>query len=211
MRIVCFSDTHKLHKEVVLPVGDIAVFAGDMCGGGSEKSARRFAEWFSLHQHPYKVVVAGNHDKCFENGARLIIRKYLTDLGIIYLEHEPELIGGLKFFGSPYTPEFCSWAFNVPRGEELERKWSQIPDNTEVLVTHGPPLGTLDHSIYDDAPCGCGDLAYRIKELKNLKLHIFGHIHFSRGMVCKDGVTYVNACVCGENYKATNEPIIVDL
>jgi Icc-related predicted phosphoesterase len=211
MRIVTISDTHKQHKEVHLPCGDILVFAGDMCGGGSEKSARRFATWFANHQHPYKVIIAGNHDRCFENGARLIIAEYLTDLGIIYLEHEPKEIAGLKFFGSPYTPEFCSWAFNVPRGKELERKWSQIPDDTEVLVTHGPPYGILDHSIYDNCSCGDQKLLYRIRELKNLKLHVFGHIHYSYGLKEQDGVLYANSCICGEDYRPTNEPHIIDL
>jgi hypothetical protein len=171
-----------------------------MCGGGSEKSARKFARWMAGFSHKYKIVVAGNHDKCFEQGNRLLVKDYFKSLGLIYLEHEPELICGLKFFGSPYQPEFCSWAFNLPRGEALARKWSQIPDETEVLITHGPPLGTLDHSIYDDRPCGCEDLANKIKELKNLKLHVFGHIHYSRGMICKDGVTYVNACICAEGF-----------
>ena len=99
MRIVCMSDTHKMHKEVSVPDGDVLIFAGDMCGGGSEKSARKFMTWFASHIHKHKIIVAGNHDRCFENGARLMVKEFAKENNIIYLEHEPENIEGLKFFG----------------------------------------------------------------------------------------------------------------
>ncbi len=38
-------------------------------------------------------------------------------------------------------PEFCGWAFNVERGQPCLDKWNLIPDNIDILVTHGPPIG----------------------------------------------------------------------
>lgn len=210
MRIVCMSDTHKKHKDVVVPVGDVLVFAGDMCGGGSEKSARKFGKWFASHPHKHKVIVAGNHDRCFERSCRLPIKSYYRELGITYLEHEPINIEGLKFFGSPFSPRFGDWSFYLNRGEELERKWSQIPDDTEVLITHGPPRGILDLCNKDES-CGCEDLMDRITCLKKLKAHIFGHIHFSQGTDDFLGIKFVNAAICGENYNPDNSPIVIDI
>lgn len=216
MRLVCLSDTHKMHKQVSIPDGDVLIFAGDMCGRGSSKSARRFAKWMGSHSHKYKILVAGNHDQCLEQGERFILRQEFKDLGITYLEHEPENIEGVKFFGSPYQPEFMSWAFNKTRGEELKRLWSFIPNDTEILITHGPPMGTLDlvdniRSRQNGEHVGCEELANRIQELKSLKVHIFGHIHCGYGLIIKDGVHYINASICTEEYKPTNIPIVLDL
>lgn len=46
-------------------------------------------------------------------------------------------------------PWYYGWGFNLPRGQALLDKWNQIPDNTDILVTHCPPLGkeqTLSHT-----------------------------------------------------------------
>ena len=38
-------------------------------------------------------------------------------------------------------PWYYGWGFNLPRGQALLDKWNQVPDNTDILVTHCPPLG----------------------------------------------------------------------
>lgn len=211
MRIVGLSDTHKQHKEVHVPDGDVIVFAGDMCGGGGEKSARRFVEWFSNLSHSHKIVVAGNHDRCLDNSARVMVKDYFYEKGLIYLEHEPYEIEGIKFFGSPYTPIFGHWSFTLKRGEELARQWRQIPDDTNVLITHGPVYGIRDQSGFSSEHCGCRDLGDRVSELSELKLHIFGHIHDGYGVSHINGKTFANVCICNEEYEPVNKPIIFDL
>lgn len=211
MRLVCFSDTHKLHQQVLIPNGDILIYAGDMCGRGSEKSACKFITWLSNKPHKHKVIIAGNHDRCFElPNTKQILKQVAKENNVIYLEHEPVIINGLNFFGSPYQPEFCNWAFNVPRGERLERLWSQIPDNTDILITHGPPYGILD-LVMSGVHVGCSDLRTRINNLPNLKVNIFGHIHFSYGKEIHNDVTYVNASICTEAYEPLNQPWIIDI
>jgi Icc-related predicted phosphoesterase len=141
------------------------------------------------------------------------------DQGIKLLIHESIEIGGFKIFGSPYTPFFHNWAFNIFRGEGLVEKWSQIPDDTQVLITHGPPMGILDEVIsFNGKKCewevekvGCAALYNRIQELKSLKLHIFGHIHPGAGTKQINGVTYINASTCNEQYKPVNGPMIFSL
>jgi len=204
------ADTHERHEEVFLPDGDILVFAGDMSGGGSEGSARRFIHWFGKQPHKEKVIVAGNHDRCFDSEVKHLLRLAVEERGIRYLEHEAVSIKGVNFFGSPYQPEFCDWAFNVKRGEALARLWSQIPVETEVLITHGPPFGILDMTVSGER-VGCEDLRKRIDNLPCLKVHIFGHIHNSYGMKVHNGVRYVNASTCGEDYEPSNRPVVFEL
>jgi len=210
MRLVCLSDTHKRHEDVLLPDGDVLVFAGDMCGGGGEGSARRFIHWFGKQRHKEKVMIAGNHDRCFDSGGKDLLKVLIKEGGIRYLEHESERIGGVNFFGSPYQPEFCNWAFNVRRGDDLARLWSQIPVDTEVLITHGPPFGILDMTGSGER-CGCEDLRRRVDSLPCLKVNIFGHIHYSYGTKVHNGAKYVNVSICGEDYEPTNKPVVIEL
>jgi Icc-related predicted phosphoesterase len=132
-------------------------------------------------------------------------------LGVIYLEHESVTIEGVKIFGSAYTPEFGkNWAFNVPK-DKIAEKWAEIPDDTDILITHGPAKGILDLTQYDSRPgadgksfyqCGCPELLERVLKVQP-KYHIFGHIHSEKacpnaGMLhvqnCK--TIFVNATVC---------------
>ena len=85
-----------------------------------------------------------------------------------------------------------------------------LPEDTDVLITHGPPMGIMDFTIYGDKDCGCADLRDRISEL-DIKAHIFGHLHYGYGHELINGVHYVNASICTEQYDPTNLPIIIDL
>jgi len=208
MRVVCFSDTHKNHEELVVPDGDVLVFGGDMSGRGSLRSVIQFNRWIGTQPHKHKIVIAGNHDWAFRKFGNLT-RSELTNA--TYLEDSRVIIDGVTFYGSPWQPEFCGWAFNLPRGGQLKHKWSCIPDETNVLITHSPPHGIGDFSIIGNEHCGCEDLLDRTKELNDLKLHVFGHIHYSYGLTEIDGVSYVNASSCDEEYRITNPPIVVDI
>ena len=87
---------------------------------------------------------------------------------------------GLKIYGSPYTPEFYEWAFSLKNQEEKIECWSKIPNDTNILVTHGPPLGILDQNA-DGIPCGDDILLKEVQERVKPKLHLFGHIHEGYG------------------------------
>jgi len=208
MKIVCFSDTHKLQNEIKVPSGDVLLFAGDMCGGGGLTSVVQFNHWIGTLPHKHKIVIAGNHDRCFENNLQFAAKEAMTNCD--YLEDSEIVIDGVKFYGSPWQPFFCSWAFNLERGKSLEKKWAMIPDDVDVLITHGPPHGILDVTI-DGEKTGCEDLLARIKNLSKLKYHIFGHIHEGYGTKEKDGVKFINASVCTFRYEPINAPIVVEL
>jgi Icc-related predicted phosphoesterase len=228
-RLVCVSDTHLQH-DFTIPDGDILVHAGDLTFQGTVPEVARAVNW--LHGtrigQAFKdvVVIPGNHDWLAEKDPGLI-KRMMLDAGLTYLQHEPATIQGLKFFGSGYTPRFYDWALNVKRGPDIARLWAQIPEDTAVLVTHGPPHGRLDNvkesddSGYGDygrppvryinKHVGCADLRDRIVRLKSLKAHIFGHIHRPGMVKGADGVVYINASTCNEQYKAVHQPQLLDL
>lgn len=87
-----------------------------------------------------------------------------------------------EVYGSPWQPEFCDWAFNLDRGEPCAAKWAAIPDNLDILITHGPPYGYGDKTFPSGMRAGCQDLLKRIKESEGPpRVHIFGHIHEDEG------------------------------
>ncbi len=224
MRIVCISDTHGKHEQIKLPEGDVLIVAGDFTRTGNCLEVVEFCHWVKKQKFGHVLLSAGNHDLVYEAAKsykpeRLKIAKdAMLDASITYLEDSGVTINDVNFYGSPWQPEFCNWAFNLPRGTALARKWAQIPDNTNVLITHGPPYGILD-SVEDnhynhgrDLHQGCADLTERVSRLKNLKLHCFGHLHLDGGTsVVVNGVTYVNAAICDERYNPVRSPVVVDI
>ena len=221
MRLVAISDTHCRLRKVTVPSGDLLIHAGDLTFRGDIleisqelRELGRIAKNFTYGC----VLTAGNHDFLAERNPDLM-KQMCDDQGLVYLDHQTATVGGFQVFGSAYSPEFNRWAFNVPRGPALKFLWDQIPDDTQVLVTHGPPMGILDPverynnstGLIEVEHVGCADLYARTKELKQLKLHVFGHIHLGYGVHNSNELTYVNASVCNEQYKPTNTPIVLDL
>lgn len=194
-----------------MPEGDVLVHSGDLTYRGTvtEISNELFKLARLSEKFRYTLLISGNHDWLGEYNPSLMAQ-LCKDNGITYLDDSGICIDGVNFYGSPYQPEFCEWAFNLPRGEKLKQKWALIPDDTHVLITHGPPAGILDKTPYGEA-VGCEDLYRRTKELTNLKLHVFGHIHDGYGQLILGETTFVNASTCTEQYKPTNKPIVVTI
>lgn len=204
-RLVILSDTHGKHGELSVPDGDVLIHAGDMSRLGELVEIEEFDRFLAGLPHRHKIVVAGNHDFGFERTPRQA-RAALAHA--TYLEDEALEVEGLRFYGSPWQPEFCGWAFNLPRGEPLRRIWARIPEDTDVLVTHGPPRGVLDE-LHRGGRAGCEELAARLAVVRPA-LHCFGHIHEAAGTCRREGTLFVNACSCDLGYRARNPPVVVD-
>lgn len=144
MRLVAISDTHEQHTQIVLPEGDVLIHAGDITFRGEFPAIASFANWLKQQPHQHKVVIAGNHELTFETSARDIMVNLIREAGATYLQDSGCEIDGMLFWGSPWTPCYFNWAFNLNRGEEIDRKWQLIPEKTNVLITHAPPYGILD-------------------------------------------------------------------
>lgn len=188
MRIVCISDTHARHERTIVPPGDLLIHAGDITNHGDPDDVVKFDRWLGGLPHRHKVVICGNHDFCFEQTPEQA-RSLITNA--VYLQDFAVTIEGIKIYGSPWQPWFGGWAFNLERGPELAEKWKLIPDDTQILITHGPPAGILDKTRHGDI-VGCMDLFHRVWEVRP-RLHVFGHIHEAAGHLDIDGVTFVNA------------------
>ena len=210
MRIVCISDTHGLHHEIKLPKGDMIIHAGDVTNFGTTAQVSQFVDWYSKLDYKYKIFIAGNHDFFFEEQSDETIEDFLSDYpDVIYLEDSGITIEGIKIWGSPYQPEFFDWAFNRKRGSEIKQHWDLIPDDTDIIITHGPPMRILDLTpSYENV--GCEDLLSAINRVKP-KHHIFGHIHNGYGTETIQHTTFVNASVCDERYRTVNKPMIIEI
>ena len=201
--LVLTSDTHGRHRNLIVPDGDVFIHAGDITRfGGEIDDLVDFNDYLATLPHPHKIVIAGNHDFCFErDNARS--RSILTNA--TYLEDDGVSIDGVTYYGSPWQPVFLDWAFNLERGSALREKWAMIPEGTDVLITHGPPRGILDE-VFGGERVGCADLLERVRKV-NPKVHVFGHIHEARGMHEQDGTTFVNASTAF----GVGEPFVVEI
>lgn len=211
-RIVCISDTHNRHEQITVPDGDILVHAGDATGLGEMREFVPFLNWLDGQPHAHKVLIAGNHDWCFERWPVMMMQLLRERRSITYLQDEETVLAGLRFWGSPWQPEFGSWAFGLPRdGLELERRWARIPSGLDVLVTHGPAHGMLDRvGASADTRAGCKRLRDAIDRAAP-RLHVCGHIHQGRGKGTNGVTESVNAAICTGGYESTNAPIVVDV
>ncbi|HBR56581.1 MAG TPA: metallophosphoesterase [Blastocatellia bacterium] len=214
MKIVCISDTHNYGEQISVPDGDLLIHAGDATFNGTIEEIARFNHWFSSLPHKHKVFVAGNHDWLFERQNSLA--RSLLDPQITYLQDSAAVIEGVKIYGSPWQPRFYEWAFNLARGPEIAEKWRMIPDDVDILITHGPPNGILDavSRKWGIENTGCEELRKRVEEISalgRLKLHVFGHIHCGYGVDNRFGIKFVNASTCDDAYSAVNKPITVEI
>jgi Icc-related predicted phosphoesterase len=220
MRITFISDTHTKHKsvEALLPGGDLIIHAGDLMNSGrNSNDISDFCKWFNgLEQYDHKVFIAGNHDRMFEDYPEKAMEIVNSYKWVDYLQDNWIQVGDdtsmVKIYGSPWQPEFYNWAFNLPRnGTELKQVWDCIPNDTDILITHGPPQTKLDTSgpPWNTPLLGCELLMERVKEVKP-KIHVFGHIHGGYGYVFDGDTHYFNASVLDERYDFTNKPMTID-
>lgn len=227
MKIVAISDTHTKHKKLTIPECDVLVHAGDFSWTGDFFEVRDFRWWLADQPAACKVVIAGNHEETldsthskFNPHIREILRG-LDDSGIYYLENSDVVIDGIKFYGTPWTPWFHDWGFNgvegadapFRRGRMLEEVYGDIPDDTNVLICHGPPYDILDRSDDNDR-CGSTEMRKILEsdKLADLCLYLCGHIHESRGheTAC-GGVNICNVSSLKRDYETVNPPVIITL
>ena len=182
-KILHVSDTHTFHHLLQLQDDiDIIIHSGD-CSNPRDKmqsyqEIMNFIEWYKGLDIKYKIYIAGNHDSAIESNT-LGIKDEFSRAGIIYLENDFVDLDGLKIFGSPLTPSFGQWSFMKDRSK-LDGYWKNIPDDTDILVVHGPPKGIMDFSYSREGKlesCGCKSLRNHVLSRIKPKLFLSGHIH----------------------------------
>jgi Icc-related predicted phosphoesterase len=229
MKIVVISDTHTKHSKLTIPECDVLVHCGDFTYQGKYWKVKSFYSWLREQPAKHKVVIAGNHEETFDrnhpkyNPACKAILADCPDENIHYLENQALVIEGIRFYGTPWTPAFYDWAFNGVTDADLpftrsgvvslSEMYNKIPEDTQVLICHGPPYDILDRSERGDERTGSVEMRKLTSEkLIQLRLYLCGHIHEARGMEVADGgVTFVNASSLGRDYQTISQPIIVTL
>lgn len=131
MKTVIISDTHNLHKNLIIPEADLIICAGDF--SHNECQCSFFIEWFAALPVPNKILVAGNHDYHVKRLGKDTMTLLCEQLGIHYLENSSCEINGVKFWGSPYSTLFGSYPFMLD-DLELEEIWETIPNGTKLLL-----------------------------------------------------------------------------
>ena len=226
MIIDCISDLHGFQPE--LKGGDLLIVAGDLTARHTPLEMVSFLCWIEAQEYKKKIYIAGNHDtqlveegeyKVFFDGKIFSMRwpeniEYLCDSGT---EFE-----GLKIWGTPWTKRFPGintkcMAFTCDTEEELMVKFALIPDDTDILISHGPPFFILDEIETGNV----GSLALlSVLERSKPKLHVFGHIHEngSKQLIYKrsgygdeNNTQCINASYVNERYKPVNPPIRIVL
>jgi len=242
MKVLVLSDTHSQMRNIWGSWSDedkrssldcdLIVHAGDLTLRGSKDEVE--SELKSLNDifDQEKVIISGNHDFFLDTdwksytsigkkrhgnnrfGTLEEISELMDKLNINYLNDSFIEIKGLKIWGSPVTPWFNDWAFNRERGKDIIAHWNKIPEELDILITHGPPKGILDlvkYPMIGESPnVGCGDLLYSVFS-KMPKYHIFGHIHEGRGIMESNGITFINASCIDESHNPINKPIIINI
>jgi predicted phosphodiesterase len=208
MRVCCISDLHGFLPEI--PPCDLLLIGGDVIRCGLEFNLLEQSAWLDnifspwLRRQPAKhiVGVAGNHDFIFARAPQ-----FVPALPWTYLLDSGTEVEGLKIWGAPWQPIFRDWAFNLPEAE-LAKRWAAIPDDTDILVLHGPPAGVGDFVPNENANVGSPSLRTRIEALRP-QLVVFGHIHEGYGKYRFDSTILVNAAHCDGRFEPNNAPIVV--
>lgn len=206
-----------MHDKVTVPDGDVLIHAGDFIGSlaRQERDLISLNAWLGTLPHAHKILVPGNHDSLLERDPAHA-RALLSNATVLI--DEEVTIDGVRFYGSPWTPEFCNWYFMRRRGKEIAEKWAMIPEGIDVLTTHGPPKGILDEVMsfscktgeWEPEHVGCEDLMARVLEVKP-KVHVFGHIHVGSGEAYSSGIRFINAAICDEDYKPVNPARVFEI
>jgi Icc-related predicted phosphoesterase len=215
MKIAFISDSHRQCPE--LPDADLLVHCGDLTGLGTLYEFQQQVEWLRSVKERYPlgiIYVPGNHDCGLDPMSepdvqeREEIHALFRYANIKVLINRAITIEGIKFYGSPMTPTFFDWAF-MGSENELADCWERIPEDTQILITHGPAQGLRD--LCRNGHVGSSSLRWHVdNHLPNLKLHAFGHIHEGAGCNQEGRYLCLNASVLDGWYNGFNPVHVVD-
>jgi Icc-related predicted phosphoesterase len=199
------SDTHRKHRAVTIPSCDILIHCGDFCDFQTEdrQTLGDVDAWFAESPAKEVVCVGGNHDFLLQSGDYQFAHAR-------FLEDSLVEVGGLSIYGSPWCPELFGFAY-FAKSEEIVERWRRIPTGIDVLITHSPPFGILDHPGIAEGHLGCPHLREELKRIRP-RVHAFGHIHEGHGMEKTPTTCFINASiVAGDDLEVRYSPTSIDL
>lgn len=214
MLVCCTSDLHGSLPKI--PDCDLLLIGGDLCGPSNPNAqyewlAIKFCSWvMELVERGIKVVgVEGNHG--ILAGRHPEYFKQVSDtIPWTYLEDSSTEFDGKIIWGTPSSLPFGNgWAFNVTE-RNLEDKFDYyIPENTDIIISHGPPYGFGDIT-FDGQHVGSHSLLEAVKRIRP-KILVTGHLHFGYGVYNVGDTIVVNAAHMDDDYRPVNQPILVEI
>lgn len=185
MRILVIADIHgskKAAKYAGIKANEmdaaLTVIAGDITDFGSPDAADIFSAIGGRI-----AAVPGNCDPPE-------IVDAMKECGVIDLHGKRALIDNLMFAGlGASNPMPFSTLFTYSE-ENIHVILDSIARDADVLVTHTPPYGILDRTMFGHH-AGSKSIR-RIVEKYRPKISIFGHIHESPGVERMDGSLFIN-------------------
>ena len=184
LRFICVSDTHNQLDKIHIPNGDVFIHCGDAVNHStSARDLVVFNEFVGGLPHKYKLFISGNHCVCLNPKRPDRSQKILSNM--IYLQDQLIDIKGVRIYGSPWRPKrgcfYRAEAFGYDSKDIRADKWSNIPDDLDFLLTHGPPYSIRDYNSSTKRSLGCPGLLDEIVTRVRPRIHLFGHMHAGRG------------------------------
>lgn len=217
MKVIALSDLHG-QLPIIEESSDIVVIAGDISPlllQHSNKLTKEwiikdFVDWGNTIDCDKIFIVAGNHDHIFEHHKHLFPKKskfqYLEDTLVKYKNY--------TIYGTPWCTIFGNWAF-MRKNDILYEKYSRMPENVDILITHDVPYNCNDVIIEDVRWAGqhLGNIPLQeIIQIKKPKNLCCGHLHGSDHTPTMVYDTMIRQCsILNEQYKITYEPQIFEI
>jgi Icc-related predicted phosphoesterase len=220
VKLCCISDMHGYLPDI--QTSDILILAGDLCPWRDHSLAfqqlwlnSNFREW--RRKQPVKscVYISGNHDFIFEKNkfTNADLAMLADKHWMYYLEDSYTTVDGIKIWGSPWQLPFgLNWVFNTSE-DKLRSIYSKIPNDIDIIVSHGPPYGYGDLSTYSNnygEHVGSRALLEKIIEIQP-RLVVTGHIHAAYGIYEVGLTKVINCAIVNDEYKLVRGPIYVEL
>lgn len=212
MIIDCISDLHGHYPQ--LDGGDLLIIAGDLTAKHTIKEFVVFLDWLGKQKYRKKILIGGNHDTFLDEGLPLDVCDKLDQTCDYLLDSDTEF-EGMKIWGTPWSKTFLGMnpkckAFTRDTEEGLQSKFSLIPDDIDILISHSPFLYVLDQNI-EGQYCGSYTLREAVDRIQP-KLFVCGHIHEQGGQMLlykqigKNSIC-INASHVNEHYEPVNKPM----
>ena len=182
---------------------------------------RKVRAWLADAPATHKLLTWGNHDWC---GQACSFREdspahaLSTDLQILVdggttIPCSDGTTGHVSVRATPWSNKFMRWAF-MKQPSDLEPVYAAIPEGTDILVSHQPPLYHGDRTFNLDTGrvenVGSRELLDAIERVRP-RLVVCGHAHGGFGRYEHQGIPIFNVSVVDEAYRLVNAPTVIEL
>jgi len=203
-----------IERDFGLPEADVMLHTGDFSDYGSDAEIADFDAWLGevcQKRYAHIIVIPGNHDwwttlRQVEAGQlkpeAAVQRQYMQSKfrNARVLCHEELELFGLRIFGSswsPWQPDGSpdSLGDRSPAYKATLEAWqaaggrsdvfSLLPENVDVLMTHGPADRILDCLGQPGRGWGSSKKLRQAIIGAKPRMHLFGHLHEQRGEYCR--------------------------